>query len=57
MVETGPEVVILIVAIAPSLIVCVDIGCKEIEIGEAVIIVALPDPVPDPYASVTLEIV
>ena len=45
----APVAVTLIVAVIPSLIVCVAIGCAVIDTGTVVLIVALPVPVPLPY--------
>jgi hypothetical protein len=45
----SPAAVMLIVAVVPSLIVCVAIGCAVITAGKLVLIVADPVVVPPPY--------
>ena len=45
----SPVAVTLIVAVVPSLIVCVAIGCTVIATGTVVLIVAAPVVVPLPY--------
>jgi hypothetical protein len=45
----APVAVTLIVAVIPSLIVCVAIGCTVITTGTVVVITAFPVVVPEPY--------